>query len=166
MFKSAADVALLKEGEMSKLAADKDALVPALVMVALAALVTALGYAIFPMHSGMYVVYRPDFLWVLEKVVWTFALNVAALYLVGYLAVQLFKSKLDMEGFVRLMGHGMIVSLFSIIPSLGFVSGIWSLVILWKVLHELGKLDLVEVIILLVIAVIVVGALGFSGVFL
>ena len=58
--KSALDIVMLKEAAMKKVAEDKNALVPALLIVGLAALVTALGLWVFPTNYGGYVFYRPD----------------------------------------------------------------------------------------------------------
>jgi hypothetical protein len=162
-FKSAFDIIMLKDAAMKKVAEDKNALQPALMIVGLVAIVTALGLWVFPSSYAGYVFYRPDITWLLGKAIWTFALSIASLYLVGYLAVVLFKSKLDMNSYVKVMGHGMFVGIAHIVPGLGILASLWSLVILGKVLHGLGKLEIIEIIVLVVINIIVIGAVGMSG---
>lgn len=161
IFKQASDVALLKKPAMESVAGSKTALKPALIIVAATALVSVLGQMIFPhTYAGGYIVFSPDVAWFLSNFVWQVIMCIATLYLTGYLAVELFKSKLPMEGFVKVMGFGMIVTAVSIFPQLSFIGGIWAFVIAWKILTELGKLDPVEIIVLLVIDVILLGMLN------
>lgn len=149
---------------MKKVAADGEAFRPALFIVALASLLGVLGYFIFPISEDGFV-YRPDIAWLIGQTLIVFLANVAMLYVIGFLGEELFKSKLDMNGFIRVMGHGMIVSLLAIVPKLGLLSGIWVLVIMFKLYKELGKLETGVIIMLLLFFIIVfavVNSLGFS----
>jgi hypothetical protein len=161
ILKQATDIALLKKPAMEAVASDKNALKPALGIVAAVAVISILGQVIFPAsYAGGYIVFSPDAAWIVSHLIWQIFVSVAALYLTAYLAVELFKSKLPMDGLVKVMGFGMIVMATAIIPSLSFVGAIWALVVTWKVLTDLGKLDSVEIIVLLVIDVILLGMLN------
>lgn len=151
---TAKDVALLKEPTMRAVAADKDALKPALIIVAAVSVLGALGYWIFPTTFGANLVYRPDLMWLLGQALSAFVASVVALYLTGYLAVHLFKSKLPMEGFVRAGGYGMIVGALSVIPAVSLIGAVWTLVIFWSLLSKLAKLEVVEIIVLFVIDIV------------
>ncbi|MFA5855640.1 MAG: YIP1 family protein [Candidatus Gracilibacteria bacterium] len=162
--KDAVDIALLKEPVMNKIALDKGALIPALMIVGAAGLICALGAYVFPTHVG-FITYRPSMAFVLEQAVITFALGVAFLYLTGYLAERFFGSKVNMQAFVAVMGHANIVSVIGFISSLSAISGIWGLVILWNFLTKVAKMEPKNVIILMVIDVVIVifGASAYAG---
>ena len=163
-FQSARDIAMLKVPGMKKVAEDKNAFKPALFIVALASFIVALGYFIFPVSMSGFV-YRPDLVWVISQTLMVFVMNVVMLYVVGFLGEELFKAKLDMNGFVRVMGHAMVVNVLAIIPVLSLVSGLWMLVLLFKVYKELGKLETGAIILLLIlgiIAIVTVSSLSFS----
>ena len=68
-----------------------------------------------------------------------------------------------MTSYVKVAGHGMIVGIASIVPGLGILASLWGLVIIGKALHILGKLEIFEIVVLIVINIIVVGAIGMSG---
>lgn len=161
VFKQATDIAMLKKPAMEAVASDKGSLVPAFLMIGLVSLVSVLGLMAFPhTYGGGYIVFSADAGWFIGRFVWNVVMYAASLYLTGYLALELFKSQLPVDGFVRVVGFGMIVMLVSIFPQLSFVGGIWTFVILWKVLTELGKLEPVEIIVLMVIDVILLGMLN------
>jgi hypothetical protein len=162
--KDAVDIAMLKEPVMNKVALDKEALVPAFLIIAAAGLICALGAYVFPTHVG-FITYRPSMAFVLEQTVMAFALSVGLLYLTGYLAERFFGSKVSMQSFVAVMGYANIVSVIGFISSLSIISGIWGLVILWNFLTKVAKMEPKNVVILMVIdAVIVIfGASAYAG---
>ena len=164
IFKDAFDIVMLKVPTMRKVAEDKEGLRNAVMMVALVSVIGALGYYVFPVTYAGYVTYRPDVMWLLGQTAWSFALGMGSLYLLGYLAEVLFKSKLSMNAFIRVAGLGMVVSVASIVPSLGMIASLWSLVIVGKVLQDLGKLEIAEIVILVVINIVIGLALRMSGI--
>jgi len=165
--KDAVDIAMLKEPVMNKVALDKEALTPALMILGAAGLICAIGAYIFPTHGGFggYILYRPSMAFVLEQAIITFALGVALLCLTGYLAERFFESKISMKSFVAVMGHANVVSVIGFISSLSIISGIWGLIILWNFLTKVAKMDPKNVIILIVIDVVIVllGASAYAG---
>lgn len=161
-FQNALDVVLLKVPMMKELAADKKALKPALYVVGAVSIVAALGLYFFPESFGTYIVYRLDFAAVLGRMIYFFILNVIVLYVVGFLAEQIFNAKFDTSAYVRVMGHGSIVGLLLIFPTLAIFAAIWGLVIMWKVLKELGKMGTASVVILLIIQLVLTSALNNS----
>lgn len=159
-FKDALQIVQLKEPMMSSVAKDTKALQPALVLAAAAAVVGALGSLLFPVSYGM-VTYRMDAVDFVVQAVVGAALAVAGLYVVGYLAEQVFHSKLNMQGYVRVMGHAAVVNFLGIIPALAPISGLWTLVVMCYVLNKLGKLSAGQIILLILLLVVVAAVLGF-----
>ncbi len=157
VLKKAVDIALLKEETMEEVAKDEKALKPALAVIAVVSLLSALGTAFFPSRVMMYntvVSYQPDALSILGEALFIFVVSVLSLYVMGYLSVYFFKSKLSMNGFVRVLGFADIVGALALFPALSFISGIWALVVFCKVLSSLGKLSEGAIILLLLIELV------------
>lgn len=163
VFRQGVDVAMLKRSEMRRLAGDKGNIKEVLLIVGVSVLIATLGYVIFPVSYGGYLVYSPDFGWVISHAFGNFVVYMVFLYLLGYLAENLFKSQLKMEGFVNVMGHAAIISIIGIVPQLAVIGSIWSLVILWNVLRGLGKMEVASTVLLVIIAVVFLSALGYTG---
>ncbi len=162
-FKQGLDVAMLKLDVIKHLSDDKSDIKAVFLVVAVSILIATLGYVIFPVSYGGYLVYSPDLGWVIGHALGNFVIYVIFLYLIGYLAENLFYAKISMEGFVRVMGHAAVISVLGIVPQLAVVGSIWSLVVLWKVLRDIGKLDEAPTVLLIIIAVIFLSALGYTG---
>lgn len=143
---------------MHSVAKDPEALSPALLILGLASICAALGGMFFPSVMGL-VIYRSDFSDVVVEVVLSIVLGIGSLYMIGYVAEQGFHSKLDMNGYVRVMGHGTLVYVLSILLVLTPVSLIWELVIMCTVLHKLGKLEAGPIVLLILIEILMVGSI-------
>lgn len=157
--KQAWDILLIKEPAMQAVANDKEALTPALVILAVASVLSSLGSFFFPSVVGL-VTYRSG----LMDVAWQSALSilvgVAVLYITGYFVQQVFHAKITMEGYVRVMGHATLVNILGLIPALSSVSGIWSLVVMCIFLSRVGKMQPGSIILLILLEALVFGALG------
>ena len=144
---------------MQVVAKDPEALTPALVMVVIASICTAVGTMLFPSVMGM-VVYRSGWGDVLSQASVSIVLGIAVLYITGYCAEQIFHSKLDMNGYVRLMGHANLVNVLGIVPGLTVVSGIWSLIVMCTALSKVGKMEAGSIVLLILIQILVFGGIG------
>lgn len=163
-FKDALDIVFLKEPAMHSVSADEDGLKPAIMMVGIGAIASALGLYLFPEVRGI-VVYRLDFAALLSQAVSTFAMSIGLLYLTGYLAEKLFHSKLSMGSFVKIMGHAYILNILGLFPQISLIPLIWFFVVLWRVLTRVAKLGTANTIVLLVIEFFALICLGFVLVF-
>ena len=159
IFKHAYQVAILDEAAMKKVAADKEGLPAALLVVGIASLATALGRVLFPMNMGM-IVYRPDWMSTLGLAITSFFMTLLTLFVVGVLAQQVFKSKLSPRSFVQVMGMGQVVGILTLIPALSFVSCLWLVVIFFFTLRRLDQLSWGSIVLLIVLTVMVMAVLA------
>ena len=158
IFDDAWGIASLKLAVMRKVGADKEALHPALLIMAFSAIAAGLGLFILPPSIGSFITYRIGLIDVLSQGLVIFAFSVASLYLAGYLAENMFKAKVDMQHYVRVLGYGSIVGFLAIVPALGVIGTIWQFVIMWKYLREVGKMEVGAIILLLILQAIIMGA--------
>lgn len=157
-FNRSLKVVLLDEATITKVAKDIDALTPAIVITGLFAMISSLGFMLFPPNIiPMFAYYRPSILTTLLSALSTFALLMATFFTLGFLLEKLFPSKLDRNGFVKVMGHGLLVGFVSIIPTLALLGWLWVFVILVFVLRNLAKLDLGAILLFLLFTLIVMG---------
>lgn len=163
--KQAWEILTLKQPVMQAVAKDPGALQPALIILAGASVLAALGAFVFPSAVGM-VTYRSDIIDVVIQAAISIVLGVAILYTTGYLAEQVFHSKLDMNGYVRVMGHAALVSALGIFPPLSSISGIWSLIVLCVLLNKIGKMGAGSIILLLLLEGLIIVVLAMALVFL
>lgn len=139
---------------MAAVAKDTQALTPALIMVGLASICTAVGTMLFPSVMGL-VTYRSGLEDVLTQAALSIVFGIAVLYITGYFAEQIFHSKLDMNGYVRVMGHATLVNALGIIPALSMVSGLWGLVVMCVALSRLGKMQPGSIVLLILMEILV-----------
>lgn len=153
------EIAKLKEPVMNAVAKDAGALQPALIIVVAAAVLGALGSYLFPVSYGM-VTYRLDTAGLIAQILIASVVGIGGLYLGGFLAEKVFNSKLNMAGYLRVMGYASIVNALGIYPPLSAISGIWSLVILCFVLNKLGKLNAGSIVLFVLLYFVVMGVVA------
>ncbi len=169
-FSQAFEIVKLKEPAMQTVAKDAKALQPALIITVLGAIIGGLGSYFFPTTLGL-VTYQPDVSGVVVSMVTSALITILGLFLTGFLAERVFHSKLNMHGYVKVMGHANILSFLAIYPYLGIVSLVWTFVVFCYVLSKLGKLGvgsiilliLLELLIFFVVGSLVAGVLGTAG---
>lgn len=154
-FKDAGEIVLLNELTMRKIVDDRNALYDGFLILTISGFLGAIGYYFFP-NPGI-VVYRPDFFTVIKNTVETTVISLVTFYAVGYLLQEFFKSRLKMEGFVKIMCFSSLIGFIDILPKLSSLSMVWGLVILLTVLRKIAKLDWPET---AVVALVMVG-IGF-----
>lgn len=139
---------------MVAVAKDPQALTPALIMVGIASIATALGTMLFPSVMDL-VTYQSGLGDVVMQASLSIIFGIAVLYITGYFAEQIFHSKLDMNGYVRVMGHATLVSVLGLLPALSPLAGLWSLVVMCVVLSRLGKMQPGSIVLLILMEILV-----------
>ncbi len=157
--KQAWEILLLKEPTMNQVAKDINATQPALIIVAVVSVLSALGSYVFPSIIDL-TTYRYSGTDVVLQTVLSTVMGIATLYLTGYLAQNVFHSKLDMNGYVRIMGHATVVSALSFFPVLSSIGGIWALVVMCVTLNKLGKMTAGPIILLILLEALIVFVLA------
>ena len=113
--KQAWKVVTLDEAEMKKVAKDKKAMPAALTVIGLFSIAAAFGFMLFPPTIIFEIAfYKPDLFTTILHVVTTFIMFTASFFIVGYLAEHVFNSKLDMRGYVKVLGFGQLVGVVMI----------------------------------------------------
>ena len=158
-FSQAFEIVKLKEPAMHTVAKDPHALQPALIITVLGSAIGGLGTYLFPRGMG-FVTYRSDLPGVVIAIVLAALVAIAGLFLTGFLAERVFHSKLDMHGYVKVMGFANILALLTFYPPLAIVSGIWTFVVFCVVLSKLGKLGVGSIILLILLEILIFGVFG------
>ena len=138
IFGNAKDIVSLKMDIMKLIAGKKNLLQEVVMLAFLSSFAAALGRYLFPVSVGDLVLYRPEPLDVVWQTIGGVVISLIILYVMGAISEHLFKTKVKMESFVWVMGYASILGFLQIIPALGIVAGIWSLVVLWKFMSEIG----------------------------
>lgn len=119
-----------------------------------ALVITALAGVAEGLHPGR--IGAVGFLWVpVFQIMLLFI--VAGLF---HILAVLFGGKGDYIGFVRILGLAHILQWASMIPVLGFLVGLWRIVVVYIALEEHYKLDTVKAVIVLILPIIVLAILG------
>lgn len=160
-FQNVLDILQLKEPTIQAVARDPEATKVAWVAVAAGALATSLGLSFFPVHMGV-VVYRPDLFWILQQAVVEALVMLGALYGAGFVGEKWFHSKVDMQGFVRVVGHAAFLGVLNLVPVLGILC-VWELVVLGFLQARVGKLQNEALILFFIVSFLLVAVLSAFG---
>jgi hypothetical protein len=132
--RTAFDVALLKHNVMHAVATDKKKNVSALLIIAIGALLSGLGLKLF----GSF--FAPSWLGVITMAVYQVISAVIGIIVISLVSKAVFKGAAKHDEFFRVLAFGMVVTWLSLIPAVGFIGGIWGLVILFSTLKVVHKL--------------------------
>ncbi|MDH5596627.1 MAG: YIP1 family protein [Candidatus Peregrinibacteria bacterium] len=132
---TAIDVALLREKAAHHVAGDTSKNKPALLIILISAVLGALGLRYF----GSFI----SLSWggVVSHVVYQTVMAIIGIYVISLIAKSLFKGHSKHDAFFRAMGYAYIVTWLGIVPALGIIGGIWSLVLLFSLLKSVHKLS-------------------------
>ena len=153
--RTALDVALLKHNKMSAVASDKQKMLYAFGVLAVAAVASGLGTHFFGWFT-------PSWGYTLGMMFYQVISAVIGIYLMSIIAKAVFKGQAKHDGFFRVMAYGAVVTWVAIFPPLSIIGGIWGLVILFvslKVIHKLTTGGAIGTIVLTIIAMIIVMAI-------
>ncbi len=153
ILKNAFGIVILKMSAMQKAAEDKSGLRNAILMVVFVSIVGALGWGIAYNNYDNFVM----------EAAFRFIISMFLLYLTGFLSSAVFKSKINTNTFVKVVGLGALVSIVSIYPVLSLPASLWLLVIMCRALHGLGKLGAVKIVVLMLINLAIFWGLGWFG---
>lgn len=153
------EVVKLKEPAMQALAQDANALQPALIITVLASVIGGLGTYFFPNVLGL-VTYQSDIGGLVISMVTSVLLTLFGLFVTGFLAERVFHSKLNMHGYVKVMGHANVLGFLAIYPPLAILSFVWTFVVFCYVISKVGKLGVGSILLLILLEVLIFGVVG------
>jgi hypothetical protein len=153
----ALEVLQLREKAIHAVAHDRSKLQSALLCLGAGALVSSLGFVLFPIHMGP-ITYRPDLTWVIGSALGGALGQAIVLILVGLLAENVFQSKLPAQGFFQVMAYASLINVLGLIPTLSVFSWIWILVVTVKVLRSEGQLETPALVLLLAFIILLFGS--------
>lgn len=142
-------VALLKKTAMSHVGEDKSKTQFAYGIIIAGGLISLIGQQVFPAF------FRLSLMNNLLMVVVNVAMTIAGIYLLSFIAQKLFKGHGKHDQFFRVVGYGFIVMWIGLLPMLGIIGGIWSLVIVFTAIKTIHKLDTGKTILTLLVGCVV-----------
>jgi len=152
--KTALQIALLKHKEMHEVAADKGKTKYAYMILIAVAVLGFIGQQLFTSF------FKPSFLGGLGMALYQLVMMVVGIYVMSIVAKSIFKGTAKHDEFFRVMAYGGVVGAVMIVPMLGFIAGIWSLVLLVVILKTVHKLTIGGAIGTIIISIIILGLLG------
>ncbi len=166
-FKKMMDVLMFKNGAIEALASDSSANAVALIFMIIGALVGPIVYSLVGVNF-LGVVVRPDLVSSLVNGLFTAAISFVALYITCWVAVKQFKGHGTFEAYFRVMATLYLVNVLSaliyIVPVLGglisIALGLVLLVIEYKTLQAVFKLDNTNAVLTIVVTILVIFALS------
>jgi hypothetical protein len=158
------EIVKLNQSRMDAVAKrDSEGITMALVYLAIGALAAPLGGAVFG-YSVLGTVFRTPIVSALIGAVVAIVLSVLGLYITNLVAVKLFKGQGKFPEYFRVMGYASlinVVGLLSMVSVLGSIAGIWLLVINFKALMSVHKLDTTNAVLTIIVSVVVSVVLTF-----
>jgi len=92
--------------------------------------------------------------------VFDFVLAIMYIYTMAFIAEKIFKGPANTHGFFRSIAYGSIIKIANLIPVFGLLAGVWYLVIQFKILKKIFKLQFHTAILTMIIGIITIGLLG------
>lgn len=169
-FKNAIEVLKLSEKKMHEIATRKTTATAAFLFVLMGIVATSLGtYFMFP------AAWRPSVGYLLLNMVLSLVAFFVVVFVIDFVASQFFKGKGNFGQLFRVMGYAYVVMipyiLLAVVPSLapllGLVTGVWLLIVVYKAITSVKKLNpthtVFTLLIVLVVMAIVYSILGYFG---
>lgn len=157
----AVEIVKLKTGVMTEVAADEKGNVPAGAFIVLAALAMAFNQYLFP-YEFMGIAYRPGLDTVVVQAILYVIFSVVGIFVLGFVAQKLFKGKAKPCEFFRVCGYASLLGVACLIPMVGILAVLWMLVVYFKLLKNVQKLDdgsAVGALVVAIIALVVIGGI-------
>lgn len=156
-FKNAIEVVKLNSKAMHSVATRKTTAAAAIMFIVLAAVA---------MNAGVYLQFmrfdfiRPTLLSLIINGLIYIVFMVVVIFIYDIIASQVFKGKGTFSELFRVMGYGNFIMVLGLIPMLGGLAGIWYLVISYKSLNVVKKLNPTNSILTIIIAFVIGGILS------
>ena len=152
---------------------DGEGIAIALIYLLLGALAVPLGAMILGISIPFVGTVRIGDVAGLESAVGSAVMFCVSLYVTNLVAEKMFQGHAKFPQYFRVMGYASlinVVGLFTIIPYVGMVAGIWMLVVLYKTLTDVHKLNSTNAVLTIVVAAVlaflvgaVLGSIGFGA---
>ena len=152
--KTAIRVALFKHQDMHHVASDKHKTPYAFYIIIGAAVLSLIGQQLF---SGFL---KPTLWMGIGMAVIQVVMIIIGIYIISVIAKSIFKGQAKHDEFFRVLAYAMIVSWLTILPVLGLISAIWSLILLFVVLKVIHKLTTSAAIGTIIIGFIIVSVIS------
>jgi len=155
--KEAIDVALFKHTAMHHVAGDKNKNISALLILIIAAILSALGIK--------YIGYLPLSLGeILGMIIYQVVASIIGIFILSLISKSIFKGQAKHDAFFRVMAFAAIVTWISVIPNkfVGLIVAVWGLALVFvvlKVIHKLTTGGALGAILVSAVALILLGKL-------
>lgn len=151
------EILKMNQAKMDAVAArDGEGITLALVYLVIGQLVAALGGAVLG-YTILGTTFRTPIVNALIGGVVSAAISAAVLYITSLIAVRVFNGKGKFPAYFRVMGYASLINVVgfvTMVPFLTAISGIWLLVINYKALMSVHKLDSTNAILSIVLTVV------------
>lgn len=150
----ATEVARFNKKTMHAVAGDMHKNIPALIIIALGGLLSALGMNLFLGH-GLFLGKT------LGILVYHTVSTVIAIYIMSLIAKSLFNGHAKHDAFFRVIGFSMIVGWLMIFPRISLIAGLWAIALLFVILKEIHKLSTLKTIMTFLLTLMAMGVIQF-----
>lgn len=149
--KNAIDVVKLDAKAMHSVATRKTTAAAAILFIVLATVAMNLGiYLQFMRFSFI----KPSLGWLLINGIVYVVFTVLFIFIYDIVATQIFKGKGNFGELFRVLGYGNFVMILAVIPMLGVLAGLWYLVITYRALTLVKKLNPTNSVLTIIITVV------------
>lgn len=156
-FKNAIEIAKLNSKVIHSVATRKTTTAAAVLFIILATVAMNLGIY---MQFARFEFLRPSMSWLLINGLIYVIFMIVLIFVYDIVASQVFKGKGSFGELFRVLGYGSAVMILGIIPMLGTIAGLWYLVITYKALTEIKKLNPANSVLTIIIAIVIGGVIS------
>jgi len=172
-FMNAIEVLKLNGKKMEEIANLKSAALPALLFIVIGALAFHIGvyYYIANMFKGLAglaglagmddVSFAPPILDLAISFVLLVVVSVVEIFVVDFVANTFFKGQGKFGQLFRVLGYANLAMVLSLFMQIGFIGGIWMLVVTYVALTKLKKLDSTNTVLTIIISLVIVAVLSY-----
>jgi hypothetical protein len=152
--KIAIQIALFKHKDMHHVSSDRSKTPYAFYIIIIAAVLSFVGQQFF---IGPF---KPSLGMGIGMAIVQIIMTIIGIYVLSVIAKSIFKGHAKHDEFFRVLAYAMIISWLSIIPALGFIAGIWGLILLFIILKVIHKLTTGGAIGTIIVGIIVIGIIS------
>lgn len=156
-FKNAIEIIKLNTKKMHDVSERKTSGKGAIIFIILAAIAMNLGVYFSLLRFDFL---RPSILSMVISAVIYIVLMIVMIFVLDFVGSHFFKGKGNFGQLFKVLGYGNLIMVAGIISILGGIAGIWYLVIMYKALATVKKLNVTSIILTIVITIVVGGIIG------
>lgn len=151
-FKNAIEVIKLNSKKMHEISTRKTTATAAFLFILIGALAMSLGtYLSIP---GLY---RPSVIYLLISLAFNVALPIVTIFVMDFVASKFFKGKGNFSQLFRVLGYGYILMIVGLIPAILPLASLWYLVVTYKALETVKKVNPTHNVFTIIISALAVG---------